>query len=110
MSQLQEKFRGSLEIIAITNETPQAFRDGLTKYNIAPASIKFSVASDPATRTMKAVNGNAWPHALVLSADWVVRWQGHPAELNEQTLRQIIAANSSMAGTTLSRYRWSGGK
>ncbi|MCL4211995.1 MAG: TlpA family protein disulfide reductase, partial [Phycisphaerales bacterium] len=51
MSQLQEKFRGSLEIIAITNETPQAFRDGLTKYNIAPASIKFSVASDPATRT-----------------------------------------------------------
>jgi len=49
------------------------------------------------------------PHALVMSSDWVVRWQGHPAGLQSGIVEQIIRANGGTDNADLRRKRWTGG-
>jgi len=46
----------------------------------------------------RAVRVGGIPHVIVMSSDWVVRWQGHPAGLNASTLGAIVEANRTLAG------------
>lgn len=110
MNQLAEQFRDDVFICWITNETPQKFNDTAKQRNLTPQSFSFPVAYDTQTRMMRAVSGSAWPHALVVSSDGVVRWQGHPASLTAATLDQIVKANRKLAGEDSKRYRWTGGR
>lgn len=108
MNDLANQFRGDVEVMWITNETPQKFIDGMKNRNLTPQSFAFPVASDPDTRMMKAVGASGWPTALVISSDWVVRWQGHPQYLKSGDLKQIVEANRALVGNDSARYRWTG--
>lgn len=108
INDLANQFRNDVEVMWITNETPQKFMDGMKSRNLTPQSFAFPVASDPETRMMRAVGGSSWPHALVISSDWVVRWQGHPAGLSSGDLQRIVDANRAIAGNENIRYRWTG--
>ena len=46
----------------------------------------------------RAIDSEAWPHTLVMSGDWIVRWQGHPGALTAEVLDQIVKANRDMIG------------
>lgn len=108
MNELASQFRGDVEVMWITNETPQKFFDGMKGKNLTPQSFAFPVASDPETRMMKAVGASGWPTALVISSDWIVRWQGHPQYLKAADLKKIVDANKAIAGASSKRYRWTG--
>lgn len=71
--------------------------------------MNYPIASDPTSRMAKAIAVSGIPHAIVMSSDWIVRWQGHPASLSTGTLDAIVNANKQLvsAGGNSERYRWS---
>ena len=73
--------------------------------------MEYAVATDPTGRMKNAIAVSGIPHAIVMSSDWIVRWQGHPATLTAATLDAIVRANSQLASSSgnAERYRWSRG-
>jgi hypothetical protein len=41
------------------------------------------------------------PHVAVISADGVVRWQGHPNSLNAPVMNQLVAANRQLVAKAM---------
>lgn len=107
LNEMAERFSDDLVIVAITQEGADNVRQGLTRRNVDPDGLKYPIGLDPRGRTAREMGVQGVPHAIVMSSDGVVRWQGHPASLTDQTLEQIILANNAMhARTQLSSRRW----
>jgi hypothetical protein len=97
MNNLATSFPDQVCIVGISDEKPNDFQQGLEKKNIKPENIKYSLALDPAAKMKKAIQVSAIPHCVVMSKDWTVRWQGHPASLTAKVLEQIIKADGASA-------------
>ncbi len=111
---LAEKFRDDVVIVGISSETPSKFWQGMDKLasskRINLDTFRYYLALDPSATMKKKVNSTAIPHAIVMSSDWIVRWQGHPATLTAADLGRIVAANKAMTGgngAAPSCNRWS---
>jgi cytochrome c biogenesis protein CcmG, thiol:disulfide interchange protein DsbE len=87
----QQKFGKDLVVVGISDE----------KLEIVEAWIKanpqkISIAVDTQGRAKKALGVKGIPHAMVITPDGVVRWQGFPGSqedtLTEEKLAQIISA------------------
>jgi thiol-disulfide isomerase/thioredoxin len=106
LNELADRFAGDLVVLAIAEEAPEAFRRGLDRPD-APTLNDFRhvVALDPKARTKSAFGVTAIPHAIVVSRDGIVRWQGHPSALTIETLGPIVEADG---GLPLERRRWGG--
>ena len=100
MSNLAKKFRDDVVIIGISDETRKAYDNGMRKLNMSNGNFEYSLALDPKGKMIKAVKVTGIPHIMIISSDWIVRWQGHPMELEESTLRQIVAANKTLGSAT----------
>jgi cytochrome c biogenesis protein CcmG, thiol:disulfide interchange protein DsbE len=94
LSEWQEKFAEDLVIIGISDEKPEVV-EAFLKAN----PMKFTIAVDSQARTKSGVGVQGIPHALVISPDGIVRWQGFPNSkedvLTEELLRQIIEAGKA---------------
>jgi hypothetical protein len=55
-----------------------------------------------------AISIRGIPHAIVISPDGIVRWQGHPAGLSPETVKQIAQAAGATSGSAAPpvRRRW----
>ncbi|MHC4421385.1 MAG: TlpA family protein disulfide reductase, partial [Planctomycetota bacterium] len=82
----------------LSDETPDRFTKGLDRYRLSMDGFRYYVALDPEGRMERAVKVRGIPHAIVMSSDWVVRWQGHPAALDASTLARIVEANQGLNG------------
>jgi thiol-disulfide isomerase/thioredoxin len=98
LNELADKFRQDVVCIGLSNETPERFAQGLNRYKLSMDGFRYPVALDPGGRMQRAVRVGGIPHVIVMSSDWVVRWQGHPAGLNASTLGAIVEANRTLAG------------
>jgi len=112
-NELANAFPDDVVVIGLSNEKPQDFAKGMQRLsrskNITPETFDYALALDPKRRLQNAAAVRGIPHMLVLSSDWVVRWQGHPQQLNTQTLERIVEANRKLtAGDGPNRYRWTG--
>ncbi len=101
-------------IVGISDETPSKFWQGMDRLasskRINLDTFRYYLALDPSATMKKKVNSTAIPHAIVMSSDWIVRWQGHPATLTAADLGRIVAANKAMTGgngAAPSCNRWS---
>jgi thiol-disulfide isomerase/thioredoxin len=102
-----ERFGDDVVIVAITHERPQDIRQGLSRRNVDPDGLRYTIGVDPQRRTATQMNVQGVPHSIVMSYDGIVRWQGHPAGLADETLEQIIRANNALyARTQLDERRW----
>ena len=99
---LADKFRDDVVIVGISSESENKFWQGMDKLasskQINLDTFHYYLALDPSKTMKKKVNSTAVPHALVMSSDWVVRWQGHPASLTATDLGRIVTANRAMNG------------
>lgn len=91
-----ETFGDDLVVVGLGNqksETILAWLDG--------QGFTYPQATDPTASLMSKVGVRGIPHALVLSSDGVVRWQGLPDDakdpLDEALLRRIIANDPGVA-------------
>jgi thiol-disulfide isomerase/thioredoxin len=98
LNKLADEFREDVVCIGLSNETPQRFAQGLDRYKLSMDAFRYPVALDPSGKMQRAVRVSGIPHVIVMSTDWVVRWQGHPAALNASTLGAIVEANRALTG------------
>jgi thiol-disulfide isomerase/thioredoxin len=98
LNELADEFCGEVVCIGLSKETPERFAQGLNRYKLSMDGFRYPVALDPSGQMQRAVRVSGIPHAIVMSSDWVVRWQGHPAGLNASTLAAIVEANDALTG------------
>lgn len=108
LNELQEELAGRAVVIGVSNEDAQKVEEFLKRNE-----MNYSVACDPDSSMMQVVGNRGIPHCIVMSPDGIVRWQGHPAGLDVETLEAIAdAANvassgsSSGSGSSGSAKRW----
>ncbi len=111
MNELAERFRGQVTVVGVSDEAPDKFQQGMNRLQqrgLSLADFRYHVALDPSARMKGAVGVRGIPHIMIMSADWIVRWQGHPMELTPAILEQIVAASAGGTGRSSLRSRWTG--
>lgn len=92
----QEKYKDDLVVIGLSNEPAKTIENFV---DLRGAQVKYPMAIDTAARANKEVGVEGLPHALVISSDGIVRWQGFPQSgedtLTEETLKRIIATDKA---------------
>jgi cytochrome c biogenesis protein CcmG/thiol:disulfide interchange protein DsbE len=100
LNDLQSRFRNDLVVIGVSDEDESKVRGFMRK-----TRMDYTVAIDPRRRMAGFTEHRGIPHTMVISPDGVVRWQGHPAQLDEATMGRIVAA-SAAAGGSGGEARW----
>lgn len=94
-NKLADRFRDDVVCIGLSDETPSAFETGMRKQKLKFSDFHYTLALDGGQMSRKA-SVRGIPHVIIMSSDWVVRWQGHPTYLTEEILGKIVAANNSL--------------
>lgn len=84
LNSLYHRSAGSLQIIGITKEdavTIETFRQ--------KTPMKYSVAVDSSGGLARHFGVRGIPFALLVDAQGIVRWSGHPMELNETLVKSL---------------------
>ncbi|MHC4811217.1 MAG: TlpA family protein disulfide reductase [Planctomycetota bacterium] len=97
MNELAERFGDRASFVAVSNEGAEQFRVGLERIGRGVEDFGASLALDPVGRMAGAAGLQGIPHLLVMSRDGIVRWQGHPRDLDEDLLGAIIDADAASA-------------
>jgi thiol-disulfide isomerase/thioredoxin/peroxiredoxin len=112
---LARAFPQDVCVVGLTDESRRNYDNGLRKRNMKTRDFGYAIASDPQARVKNAFAVQAIPHIAIVSADGVVRWQGHPQRLDDATIRSLIEANRRLGaaartapGSTPPR-RWTSG-
>lgn len=92
LNELAERFPDDVVVIGLSNESQRDFQKGMDRYSL---SIDYDIGLDETSAMARTISLRGIPHALVMSGDWIVRWQGYPPELDARTLEQIVVANRS---------------
>lgn len=103
LDEFAKAFPNDLVIVGISDENEDKIRQFMRS---TPHAFPLATDSSRAMSTPLAIRGI--PHSIVMSSDWVVRWQGNPHGLTKETLAAIVEANRSKVGEieqTL-RGRW----
>jgi len=94
MNKWAEKYKDDIVFVGISDEK----KDVVTKF-METTKIAYPSAIDTQERMSKVVGVEGIPHALVITPDGIVRWQGFPGDakdpLTEQVLDQIIKASKA---------------
>lgn len=103
LNEITEKFGDDVAIVGVSSEQGEQIRSGMARRNLKPETFKYSIGYDGAGTMSRAVDVNAIPHSIVMCKDGIVRWQGHPGNLTDDVLQQLIDINK---GQTKQRGRW----
>jgi len=95
LNELQRAFEDDLVIVGISDEAAGTVRQAIRRRNL---DFDYHVAVDQQRRAINTTATRGIPHCVVMSSDGVVRWQGHPGSLDEDTMRQIVNANRALNG------------
>jgi len=112
-AELGHDHAGAVAVIAVSNEDRLDFEDGIDhikdETGVRVERLGPSLGIDKHDRMRNAVGVRRVPHALVLSRDWIVRWQGHPTSVTAKILERIVKADREAAGEGTKpdpRKRW----
>jgi thiol-disulfide isomerase/thioredoxin len=87
LNEVYKKFKDKgLVVVGITDEDKQKVEAFRTKI-----PMDYNVATDTAGALLKQLAINGIPQAFVINKKGLVVWQGHPMELKEATLDQVLA-------------------
>ncbi len=103
LNDLAREFGDKVVFIGLSDEDRSRFMNGLSKYKLDPAGFRYPLGLDPSGQASRALMITGIPHAIVMSRDGVVRWQGHPSGLDASVLRQIVQADG---GASQACRRW----
>lgn len=100
LNTLHDKHKDQLVIIGVSDEDPATIRRFMQK-----TRFNYAVASDQRRSIISAVSPRGIPHAIIMSPDGIVRWQGNPLSLEARTVEQIISASNIGAGSAVKRWK-----
>jgi cytochrome c biogenesis protein CcmG/thiol:disulfide interchange protein DsbE len=88
LNKLQAAFADQLVVIGLSDEPESAVR------KMTSPKMDYAVGIDTAGTTSRAMKVRGIPHAIIMDPEGVVRFEGHPAHLNEQNLAGLLAKYS----------------
>lgn len=95
LNQVAENFADDVTVIGVSSEEGNRIAPGLARRNLSIDTFKYSVGYDSSGRMANTLSVRGIPHSIVMCSDWIVRWQGHPGQLRDDVIRQLIEANKS---------------
>jgi len=101
LNELQKKFGDEITIIGASDEDEQKVRAFMSA-----KKMDYNVAIDKGAKIKRAISISGIPHAIIMSPDGIVRWQGHPATLDDKTIQQIIDASGTSGAGPAKPNRW----
>ena len=93
MNDMATQHAQDLVVVGISDEQAGTLRNGLGRAGYPVSTFKYPIGVDPDARMKKGFGVTAIPHVAVVSSDGIVRWQGHPMQLNPAVTDALIAAN-----------------
>ncbi|HMN97227.1 MAG TPA: TlpA disulfide reductase family protein [Phycisphaerales bacterium] len=105
MNAIADKYRNDVCVVAVSNESKGAFNQGLAKARMKVDDFKYAIAVDPAGRMNNAFGVRGIPHCAIVSADGVVRWQGHPGGMTDAVIDSLVLPNRAIAATSVTDPR-----
>ena len=111
MNELAKAYPNDVCCVGVTDESSSAFEKGSMKENLSKSKFSYAIALAPGKEMYNFFAVRSIPHCAIMSTDGVVRWQGHPMELDEQTMTQLVTANrllvaKSSLSTPAASGRW----
>ncbi len=106
LNELAAAHRDELVVVGLSNESVSTINQFMRK-----TRMDYHVASDQSQKMTRMTKHTGIPHAIVMSPDGIVRWQGHPASLTDAIMTQIISASNIVGGNSAASgagtMRWS---
>ena len=84
MNELSKKFKEGIVFIGLGSDPAEKVR------TTDRVKIEFFSAIDTKKTTMEALSLRFVPYTLVIDPKGIVRWEGSPAKLTEEILKDII--------------------
>jgi len=113
LNALADRFSSQAGFVGISGEKELDFERGLRKYDLKLENFRYALAIDAEQTMKRQIQIKGIPNCIVMSRDWIVRWQGSPSHLTPEILAKIIEADASQQNSQTSqksqRYRWTGG-
>lgn len=98
LNELQNKYGNDLLIVGVSNESNSNFEQGTRKQKLKESDFAYALALDPSGQMLNFFKPRGIPSmAIISSSDLVVRWQGHPTDLQEADLQKLIEANKALS-------------
>ncbi len=94
MNEIQNRFGSEVICLGISDE--KNFKTDFTVRKLKKSDFDYGLAVDTSSRLKNFFEVRGIPHAVVLSSDWVVRWQGNPMSLTNQMVQDFVDANASL--------------
>ncbi len=100
MNELAKAYPNDVCCVGVTNEGSSKFDAGVRKESLSKSKFAYAVALAPGQEMYNFFGVRSIPHAVILSTDGMVRWQGHPMELDDNAITQLITANRLLVAKT----------
>jgi cytochrome c biogenesis protein CcmG, thiol:disulfide interchange protein DsbE len=84
LNALANRFKDRLVVIGLTDEPEEAVR------KMTDPKIDYSIAIDTQHRSLSEVGVTAIPHSLLVDPKGIVRFEGHPGNLDEAKLERLM--------------------
>ena len=88
LNALSEKFKDKMLVVGLTDE------DEETVAKMTEPKIDYLIAIDTEHRSLSAAGITAIPHTLLIDPNGIVRFEGHPDNLDENLIQELITKYS----------------
>lgn len=88
MNDIAKEFKDDIVIVGVSSEQKQKVVDFQKN-----TKMEYHVAVDPQRRMQNLIGIKGIPHAIIVSGEGTVRWQGHPTGITSELVQQIVDAN-----------------
>jgi thiol-disulfide isomerase/thioredoxin len=96
MNEIAAHYGEDVAVVGVSWENKSTFDTGRNRFKADFDAVKYAVGLDTSRTTIQAFGVKSYPCIAVISADNVVRWQGHPSSLDAAVMDPIVAANKAM--------------
>lgn len=103
LNTIASRYGNRLVVIAISGDSNSKFEEESMRRRMSKSDFKYAVALDRNNRMARAMNVAASPYTIIMSKDWIVRWQGRTSELKPDIVQQILEADAGEATSTPQR-------
>ncbi len=89
MNDIAKEFKDEVVVVGVSSEQKQKVVDFQKN-----TRMDYYVAVDPQRRMQNLIGIKGIPHAIIVSDEGTVRWQGHPTGITSELVQQIVDANN----------------
>ncbi|MFM1823398.1 MAG: hypothetical protein RI967_1664 [Planctomycetota bacterium] len=101
MNDIAKAYPQDVACMGISDESKSNFDEGCVKHKLKKSDFAYAVGIDPQARMKNVFGVRGIPHVAVISADGIVRWQGHPSGLTPQVVGELVNANRALVQKAL---------